>query len=79
MRAMASAILLFVINLIGLGLGPQGVGILSDLLAATSGSESLRYALLIVVVSFAAWPWMNQLAPMVTALKLSLPARSRSG
>ncbi|MBW2390407.1 MAG: MFS transporter, partial [Deltaproteobacteria bacterium] len=55
MRAMASAILLFVINLIGLGLGPQGVGILSDLLAATSGSESLRYALLIVVVSFAAW------------------------
>jgi MFS family permease len=55
MRAMASAILLFVINIIGLGLGPQGVGILSDLLADSFGTESLRYALLVVVVSFALW------------------------
>jgi MFS family permease len=55
MRAMASAILLFVINIIGLGLGPQGVGILSDLLAGSFGTDSLRYALLVVVVSFAAW------------------------
>jgi len=55
MRATASAILLFVINLIGLGLGPQAVGILSDLLHGEFGIESLRYAMLSTVVVFAAW------------------------
>jgi MFS family permease len=55
MRAVASAILLFIINLIGLGFGPQGVGFLSDLLAPSFGVESLRYALLTVVVVFACW------------------------
>lgn len=47
MRAMASALLLFVLNIIGLGMGPQAVGIMSDLLAPAYGQESLRYALLI--------------------------------
>jgi predicted MFS family arabinose efflux permease len=47
MRTLASAVLLFVINIIGLGLGPQAIGILSDLLAARFGDESLRYALLL--------------------------------
>ena len=47
MRAMASALLLFVLNIIGLGMGPQAVGIMSDLLAPALGHESLRYALLI--------------------------------
>lgn len=46
MRSVASAIILFVANIIGLGLGPQTVGILSDLFSAQVGSESLRYALL---------------------------------
>ncbi len=46
MRSVASAIILFVANIIGLGLGPQTVGILSDLFSARHGSESLRYALL---------------------------------
>ncbi len=46
MRALASAFMLFVLNIIGLGLGPQGVGILSDLLSGAFGEESLRYALL---------------------------------
>ncbi|MCP5041396.1 MAG: MFS transporter, partial [bacterium] len=46
MRTVASAILLFVINIIGMGLGPQTVGILSDQLAPRFGDESLRYALL---------------------------------
>ena len=55
MRATASAILLFIINIIGLGLGPQGVGIVSDLLVPVFADESLRYALLILVVFFAAW------------------------
>ena len=47
MRTLASAVLLFVINIIGLGLGPQTIGILSDLLAPRFGEESLRYALLL--------------------------------
>ena len=48
MRAVSAAMLLFIINMIGLGLGPQVVGLLSDLLAARFGDESLRYALMIV-------------------------------
>ncbi len=55
MRALASAILLFIINIIGLGLGPQVVGILSDLLQPRFGVEALRYSLLTIVVTFAAW------------------------
>jgi predicted MFS family arabinose efflux permease len=51
MRAMASAILLFIINLIGLGLGPQTVGILNDLLAGMYGKEAIRYSLLIISVT----------------------------
>ena len=47
MRAVAAGILLFIINIIGLGLGPQSVGIVSDLLSGTYGNESLRYALLL--------------------------------
>lgn len=46
MRSVAAAISLFVGNIIGLGLGPQGVGILSDYFAQEYGSESLRYALM---------------------------------
>ncbi len=52
MRAMASAILLFILNIIGLGLGPFMVGVLSDLLAGPFGEESLRYAILIATVAY---------------------------
>ena len=48
MRSQASAILLFVINLIGLGLGPWFVGGMSDALIPVFGDDSLRYALLFV-------------------------------
>ena len=48
MRAMASAVLFLILNLIGLGLGPQAVGVLNDLLAANLGNEAVRYSLLIV-------------------------------
>jgi hypothetical protein len=47
MRAVAAAVLLFIVNIIGLGAGPQFVGIVSDLLRATHGQDSLRYALLL--------------------------------
>ena len=51
MRAVASAILLFVLNLIGMGLGPYLVGVASDLLAPTFGQESIRYALCLAVLA----------------------------
>ncbi len=51
MRALASSILLFILNLIGMGLGPSATGIISDVLAITDiGGESLRWALLIVLM-----------------------------
>jgi hypothetical protein len=50
MRAVASAFMLFLINLIGLGLGPQMVGISSDLLAPRLEEESLRGSLVLTVL-----------------------------
>lgn len=54
MRAIASAILLFVISLIGLGLGPFLVGVLSDYLKPEYGEESLRMALILTFL-FNVW------------------------
>jgi MFS family permease len=54
MRALASAIMLFVINLIGLGLGPTLVGMLSDAMTPRFGVESLRYAL-VASLGLALW------------------------
>lgn len=45
-RATATAILVFAVNLIGAGLGPLLLGMLSDSLTGTFGADSLRYALL---------------------------------
>ena len=47
MRSVALALVFLLANLIGLGLGPVTVGVLSDLLAPMFGEESLRYALLL--------------------------------
>ena len=44
MRALSSAILFLVLNIIGLGLGPLAIGGISDYLTPTYGDESLRYA-----------------------------------
>jgi MFS family permease len=46
MRTLASALFLFINNLIGLGLGMLLIGHLSDHFAVRYGSESLRYAIL---------------------------------
>ena len=46
MRAVASAIFLFINNLIGIGLGTYAIGALSDMLTAQYGDESLRYSIL---------------------------------
>ncbi len=50
MRATASAVLLLIINLIGLGLGPVAVGLLSDVLAGQMGlgeAQGVRWALIV--------------------------------
>jgi MFS family permease len=47
MRAVAAAILLFILNFIGFVFGPPAVGSLSDALAGTYGNDSLRYSLVI--------------------------------
>ena len=55
MRALASAILFLILNLIGLGLGPWAVGVLSDFLAPTLGDESLRHAMLYLLPIAMTW------------------------
>ena len=46
MRATTSAILFFILNIVGLGCGPVVTGMISDYLAPEYGAESLRYALM---------------------------------
>jgi len=55
MRSMASAVFLFIVTIIGLGAGPQVVGILNDWIGTREG---IRYSLLSVVIVMnviAAW------------------------
>jgi MFS family permease len=52
MRATASAIFLFINNLIGIGLGNLLIGRISDALGAQFGDESLRYAILVGTVFY---------------------------
>jgi predicted MFS family arabinose efflux permease len=55
MRAMASAVLLFLVNLVGLGAGPLFVGMLWDALTPSLGVDAIRYSLLGTVATGAAW------------------------
>ncbi|MEM1144695.1 MAG: MFS transporter [Pseudomonadota bacterium] len=55
MRATASAILFLILNIIGLGGGPWVIGVVSDYLSPSLGSESLRYAMLYVLPPVMAW------------------------
>ena len=50
MRATASAVLFFILNFIGLGIGPWATGLLSDLLRPQYGVESIRYALVLMAL-----------------------------
>jgi MFS family permease len=50
MRATASAVLLFIVNIVGLGMGPSLVGLTNDLLADRFGTEAIRYSLLFVAL-----------------------------
>ncbi len=50
MRSLTSAVFFLVINIIGLGLGPLVIGIISDMLAPALGNESLRWAMSIMLL-----------------------------
>lgn len=65
MRAMVVAIFLLITNLIGVGLGPLVIGLISDGLTARFGDEALRYALTLIPF-FTLW----------SALHLALAART---
>lgn len=55
MRATASAVLLFILNIFGLGLGPLLIGMANDQLAAQYGDLAVRYSLIgVVTLSMAA-------------------------
>lgn len=57
MRAMASALTLLIINLLGAGLGPQIIGLISDGLQDSYGQDALRVALMInlSIIFLAVW------------------------
>jgi predicted MFS family arabinose efflux permease len=55
MRAVASGVLLFVINIIGLGLGPPTVGWLSDHVFAARGPAAVQYSLVSVGIAMGVW------------------------
>jgi MFS family permease len=51
MRTTASALLLFALNFVGMGLGPLAVGALNDLLEPRLGEHAIRHSLSIVVLA----------------------------
>jgi len=53
MRAGVAAIYLLISNLIGLGLGPLSIGMLSDYFEPTYGQEAIRYALMFTFIPIA--------------------------
>jgi len=57
MRAVSIALVLLFANLIGMGLGPLAVGMLSDALHPLLGQESLRYALLALCPGYLWTSW----------------------
>jgi MFS family permease len=68
MRATVMATIMLLANLIGMGIGPQLVGILSDTLMPTLGVESLRYAMVLAsFTAFGASWYLWKVARTVTA------------
>ena len=59
MRALTSAILFFILNLIGLGLGPLIVGSLSDIFTTSGFNSPLAMAMLICGVIGALWACLH--------------------
>lgn len=84
MRSVASGLLLFVINSIGLGLGPPAVGLLNDRVFDHLGPEAIRYSLVVVLASSGAWALLHYLlgarhlrADLQTAARQTAEASAR--
>ena len=75
MRATAAAVLLVVLNMIGLGFGPTFIGFLSDVLAPRFGTDALRIAMLTTSGTYAISAVLAYLASRYFASDL---ARARS-
>lgn len=60
-RATAAAVLMLMFNIVGMGLGPLFVGLVSDFLKPDHGDDSLRWALM-AIIPFAAAAGLAQLA-----------------
>lgn len=60
MRAMSSAVLFFILNAIGLGLGPLTVGAITDYFTATTtlGDDALRWGMLCAVIGTYPLCWL---------------------
>jgi len=72
MRATVSAMYLFILNLIGLGLGTLVIGAISDALTATYGTEALRYSAMVTTGLYL----VSALLMGLAALRLPLDTHS---
>lgn len=59
MRALSSAILFLILNLIGMGLGPLFIGVLSDFLTPQHAEHALKMAMLYVLPVVMAWSTLH--------------------
>ncbi len=71
MRAVAASITMLSVNLVGLGLGPTIIGVLSDVLEPEFGESSLRYAIMVVglLVTFSAYLFFRAAATVEDDMK----------
>lgn len=74
MRAVAVALFLLVIHLVGMGFGPIIVGLISDMLNGVYGDDSLRIALLAIVPLNLVAIWLFWRGSRFVASDLNLPA-----
>ena len=76
MRSVGAAINLFILNIIGLGLGPLSVGIISDMYEPSVGIDSVRYGLLFTVLIMA-WGAAHQwrVGSLLSLAASSTPSR----
>ncbi len=58
-RALSSAILFLILNIIGLGMGPTFIGMLSDALQPQYADDSLRWAMFYVLPGIMAWSTLH--------------------
>jgi type III secretory pathway component EscS len=70
-RAFSAAILLLCVNLVGAGIGPFAVGVLSDMAAPSAGPASLRDALFLVpaLCVWSAWHYWRAAPTLVAAMR----------